>query len=628
MDITKYPYLSNIKSPLDLKKLSEKSLCALADEIRVFLTENVSITGGHLASNLGVVELSIALHYVFDSPHDRVIWDVGHQCYTHKLLTGRADAFDTLRKPGGLSGFTKRSESEHDPFGSGHSSTSLSAGLGFAVADRLSSRDAFTVVVIGDGAFTGGMVSEALNNLDPSLPFLIIFNENEMSISRNVGAFARYISNIRSTKKYFTVKNRTKSALSSSSLGAKIANGLRRLKRKWKNNLYGSNYFENIGLKYLGPVDGNDTEKVIALLEEAKHRGRSAVVHVKTKKGYGYEPAETDPERFHIVYPKKTPQKTFSSVFGEHLSSLAKENGDICAITAAMSHGCGLNSFEKSYPDRFFDVGIAEAHAATFAAGLAAAGKKPVFAVYSSFLQRSYDSLVHDIALQNLPVVIAIDRAGLATADGPTHHGIFDVAFLSSIPGIELYAPASFASLERALECALKSGTPSFIRYPSGEEDKDVLEKLKRRSEYLLESVLEANDCDALIITYGKTCSQALLAAEELKKEGIICKIAVLEKLMPYSQSAAAIMDILPEKKIPILFVEEGIKNGGAAMNIYELIRESEKMSGRRFVIRAIEDFAISEKDKDLYESCRLDTKSLIYNVKEEFFAKSGQNPS
>ena len=433
MDITKFPILSNIKSPSDVKSLSREELLALANELREILISSVSVTGGHLASNLGAVELSIALHYVFDSPRDHIIWDVGHQCYAHKLLTGRAERFDTLRTPGGLSGFTKRSESEHDPFGSGHSSTSLSAGLGFAVADKLDKKKTFTVAVIGDGAFTGGMVSEALNNIDPSLPFIIIFNENEMSISKNVGAFARYISNIRSTKKYFTVKNNTKSALSRTVLGIKLANGLRRLKRKIKNNIYGSNYFENIGLKYLGPVDGNDTEKVIELLEQARKRGTSAVVHLKTKKGLGYPMAEAEPEKFHIVYPKEIPEKTFSSVFGEHLEDIAEKNERVCAITAAMSHGCGLDNFEKRFPDRFFDVGIAEAHAATFAAGLAAAGKIPVFAVYSSFLQRSYDSLVHDIALQELPVVVAIDRAGLADADGPTHHGIFDVSFLTGI---------------------------------------------------------------------------------------------------------------------------------------------------------------------------------------------------
>ncbi len=620
MDKNKFPYLSNINSPLDVKKLSPSELDALASEIRAFLVEKVSVTGGHLASNLGVVELSIALHSVFDSPRDRIIWDVGHQCYTHKILTGRLDGFDTLRAPGGLSGFTKRSESEHDPFGSGHSSTSLSAGLGFAFADRLDGKDSHTVVVIGDGAFTGGMVSEALNNLDPSLPFIIIFNENEMSISKNVGAFARYISNIRSTKKYFTVKNSAKSTLSQTALGSRIANGLRRIKRKIKNNLYGSNYFENIGLKYLGPVDGNDTEKVIELLEHAKKRGTSCVVHLKTKKGLGYAPAEAEPEKFHIVYPKEVPEKTFSSVFGECLTEIAEKDSRVCAITAAMSHGCGLTEFEKRFPDRFFDVGIAESHAATFAAGLAAAGKRPVFAVYSSFLQRSYDNIVHDIALQELPVVVAIDRAGLADADGPTHHGIFDVSFLSAIPNAEIYAPVSFESLKNALYEASASEKPSFIRYPSGEECANALSKLSRVAPHTLAS--GDSECDCVIVTYGRIFRQALDAADKLLADGIRCKVIVLEKLAPYGESASALLNALPDSKAPIVFVEEGIKNGGASMLLCAEMSKTKNTSDRQILIKAIEDFAVSKNGKSALETCGLDSDSIIYNIKEEFFSK------
>ncbi len=620
MDKIKFPILSEIHSPADLKKLPSESLSVLAHEIRSFLIEKVNANGGHLASNLGVVELSIALHRVFDSPRDHIIWDVGHQCYAHKLLTGRAELFDTLRSPGGLSGFTKRSESEHDPFGSGHSSTSLSAALGFAFADRINNKEAFTVSVIGDGAFTGGMVSEALNNLDPSLPFIIIFNENEMSISKNVGAFARYVSNIRSNKRYFAVKNRTRTLLSESAIGIKIANGLRRLKKKLKNNIYGSNYFENIGLKYLGPIDGNDIEKVIFLLEEAKRRHKSVVIHLKTVKGKGYQPAIEDPERFHIVYPKELPEKTFSSVFGDKLLSLAEENKQICAISAAMAHGCGIDSFEKRFPDRFFDVGIAEAHAATFAAGLAASGMSPVFAVYSSFLQRSFDNIIHDIALQNLPVTIAIDRACLAPADGPTHHGIFDVPFLSSVPGIELFAPISFGSLEKALEVSLASKKPSFIRYPSGCEDADALSELKYKNSCALTNFDSPESCDSFIITYGKVFSEAVKASKILSSVGHKCGVIVLEQLLPYDKPSRVLLDLISDKKTPIIFLEEGMKNGGAAMNIYELIRNHPKMSGRRYRIAAIEDFAFSQSAKTIYESCELDAKSLIYILKEEFY--------
>ncbi|MBE6608378.1 MAG: 1-deoxy-D-xylulose-5-phosphate synthase [Ruminococcaceae bacterium] len=620
MDKIKFPILSEINSPADLKKFPAESLPALADEIRSFLIDKVSEKGGHLASNLGVVELSIALHRVFDSPRDRIIWDVGHQCYTHKLLTGRAELFDTLRSPGGLSGFTKISESEHDQFGSGHSSTSLSAALGFAFSDRINNKEAFTVAVVGDGAFTGGMISEALNNLDPSLPFIIIFNENEMSISKNVGAFARYVSNIRSHKRYFAFKNRARTLLSESELGIKIANGLRRLKRKLKNNIYGSNYFENIGLKYLGPIDGNDIEKVIFMLEEAKRRHKSAVIHLKTVKGKGYQPAIDDPELFHIVYPTKLPEKTFSSVFGSKLLSLAEKNNKICAITAAMAHGCGIDSFEKRFPDRFFDVGIAEAHAATFAAGLAASGLSPVFAVYSSFLQRSFDNIIHDIALQNLPVTVAIDRACLAPADGPTHHGIFDVSFLSSVPGVELFAPISFASLEKILEESISSKSPSFIRYPSGCEDRDALSDLHYKNLYALTNFDTPEECDSFIITYGKVFSEAIKTSRMLASVGHKCGVIVLEQLVPYDKSSRALLDLISEKKTPVIFLEEGIKNGSAAMNIYERIRNHPKMSSRRFRIAAIENFAFSERGKTIYESCELDAKSLIYILKEEFY--------
>ena len=620
MDKIKFPILSEINSPEALKNLPKDALPALAGEIRAFLIENVSKTGGHLASNLGVVELSIALHRVFDSPRDHIIWDVGHQCYTHKLLTGRADLFDTLRSEGGLSGFAKMSESEHDPFGSGHSSTSLSAALGFAFSDRIYNKEAFTVAVVGDGAFTGGMISEALNNLDPSLPFIIIFNENEMSISKNVGAFARYVSNIRSHKRYFAFKNRARTLLSECSIGIKIANGLRRLKRKLKNNIYGSNYFENIGLKYLGPIDGNDIDKVLLVLEEAKRRKKSVVIHLKTLKGKGYQPALDNPEHFHIVYPKALPEKTFSSVFGDKLLSLAEKDGSICAITAAMSHGCGMTSFGKRFPDRFFDVGIAEAHAMTFAAGLAASGLSPVFAVYSSFLQRSFDNVIHDVALQKLPVTVAIDRACLASADGPTHHGIFDVPFLSSVPGIELFAPISFDSLEKVLEKSVNSKIPSFIRYPSGAEDTDSLSALKYKNSCILTSFDTPESCDSFIITYGKVFSEAIKASRILASVGHRCGVIVLEQLIPYDRPSRALLDLISEKKTPIIFLEEGIKNGGAAMNIYELIRNHPKMASRRFRIAAIENFAPSESGKTLYESCGIDAKSLIYILKEEFY--------
>lgn len=620
MDLSKYPILVEIGSPEDLKKLPESSLEPLAGEIREFLIENLQKTGGHLASNLGVVELSIALHRVFSSPHDHIIWDVGHQCYTHKMLTGRAELFEELRVPGGLSGFTKRSESEHDPFGCGHSATSLSASLGFAFSDRMSQNEAFTVAVIGDGAFTGGMVSEALNNIDPSLPFLIVFNENEMAISKNVGAFSRYISNIRSTKKYFRFKKGTKSLLSGTALGTRIANGLRRVKKGLKNRIYGSNYFENIGLKYYGPIDGNDISKVTFVLEEAKARRKSAVIHLKTVKGFGYAPAIDDPELFHIVYPGKKCDKTFSQVFGDKLLSLAKGDPDICAISAAMTHGCGLDSFVAELPERLFDVGIAEAHAVTFAAGLAASGKKPIVAIYSSFLQRAYDSILHDVALQGLPVVFAIDRAGLAPADGPTHHGIYDVSFLSGIPGMSIYAPISFESLERMLEEAVSAKAPIAIRYPAGSQDNELISALRPTPSGILEYSIDRG-CDALVVTYGRIASEAKKAIDILADEGMSCRLAVIERLCPYESSSKDLISYikaLPGDSFPIFFLEEGVRSGGFAMNVYERIREDKELAFRKFRILAIDGVGASEKGKNLYESCRIDAGALVYNIKEE----------
>ncbi len=615
MDSIRFPILSKIDSPTDLKKLSRDKLPELASEIRTFLIESVQKTGGHLASNLGAVEATLALHYVFSSPDDKIIWDVGHQCYTHKLITGRKDEFDNLRAPGGLSGFTKISESEHDLFGSGHSSTSLSAALGYAYAGRLAGKNNFSIAFIGDGAFTGGMVSEALNNLDPTLPFLIIFNENEMSISKNVGAFARYVSSIRTTQKYYKLKDRTKSFLSTTKAGVKIDNFLRRMKKKLKNKFYGSNYFENIGLRYYGPIDGNDVEKVIFLLENAKKRGKSAVIHLKTLKGKGFAPAEEMPEYYHGISASAPPSETFSSVFGKKMISLAENNDKICAISAAMSQGCGLDPFAKKFPDRFFDVGIAEAHAATFAAGLAASGMKPVFSVYSSFLQRAFDNVIHDIALQKLPVVVTVDRANLAESDGPTHHGIFDVAFLSSVPNIELYAPASFKSLEKILENAATGDKPTFIRYPSGGEKAEALSELHYSENLLLVNFDDGEECDCFILTYGRIFAEAVKAARLLAEKGKKCGVIVLEKLIPYADTAEKVLALLGDKKAPILFLEEGIRNGGAAMNLYDIMRQNPKFSTRKYKISALDDFAFSKKGEPIIRTCALDAESAIYNI-------------
>ena len=466
-------YLPSIQSPADLRALPSDAIPGLCAEIRETLIETVSRTGGHLASNLGVVELSVAMHRVFDCPRDHMIFDVGHQSYVHKLLTGRYARFDTLRIGGGVSGFTRRSESEYDCFGAGHSSTSLSAALGFAQSDRMTGSDAYTVAVVGDGAFTGGMIHEALNNITPGLRLIIIINENEMSISKNIGRFALHMARLRRKAGYFKTKKGISRVLKHIPLvGDKLFCFARYTKKAFKNALYGSNYFEDMGLYYIGPADGNDYEAVEELLTEAKKLGDSVVIHLKTRKGKGYVPAEEDPGRYHGMAPAgKTSGENFSRRLGEILIAEATGDDRLCAITASMSEGTGLESFRAAHPDRFFDVGIAEEHAMTFAAGLAAGGYHPVTAIYSSFMQRAYDQVIHDIALQSLPVLMCIDRAGLNQADGATHHGLFDVSFLSAIPGVTIYTPATFAGLALSVHTALQSGTPAAIRYPNGGED-------------------------------------------------------------------------------------------------------------------------------------------------------------
>ena len=442
-----YKILGGINSPEDIKKLNKSEISTLTDEIRHFLVERVEKNGGHLASNLGAVELTLAIHTVFDSPSDHIIFDVGHQSYVHKIITGRREDFETLRKAGGLSGFTLRRESEHDPFGAGHSSTSISAALGFAEADALAGKSCHTVCVIGDGAYTGGMAHEALNNSNPELPLVIILNENGMSISSNKGAFATYLSGVRISGGYRSFKENTKSVLSHLPFGKALTRFSTLLKNKVKSLLYRPNYFEELGLYYIGPIDGNDYEKVTKALTLAKKTGRSCVVHLKTVKGYGYNPAESYPDEYHSVYTKGD-ATSYHSVMSDELISLAKEDDKILAVTAAMGKGTGLAAFGEQYKDRYFDVGIAEPHALTFSAGLAAGGYKPFTAIYSTFLQRGYDNIIHDIALQNLPVRIIVDRAGLAVSDGATHHGIFDVSYLSGIPGMSIFAPASYKSLK------------------------------------------------------------------------------------------------------------------------------------------------------------------------------------
>lgn len=617
------PLLYSVNSPDDLKKLSQEQLEQLAGEIRAFLVERVEENGGHLASNLGVVEMTLAIHRVFSTPQDHLIFDVGHQSYVHKLITGRRDDFVTLRKGGGMSGFPKRSESEHDCFGTGHSSTSLSAALGFAEADRLSGSDAYTVCVLGDGAYTGGMIHEALNNCRKKLRLIIILNENEMSISKNIGRFAKSLSRLRSSKGYFKTKNGIVSFLGKIPwLGRRMHSLIRRTKMAMKAALYGSNYFENLGLYYLGPVDGNDEAAVERLLIEAKESKQSCVIHLKTKKGKGYAPAEATPDKFHGMPPKSCSVpvgNNFSKEMGSILTEMATEDERICAITAAMADGTGLLSFQQAHPARFFDVGIAEEHAVTFAAGLAANGYKPVVAVYSTFLQRAYDSIIHDVALQNLPVVFCIDRAGLNASDGATHHGVFDVAFLSQIPNLRIYTPITYAALRVAMREALQADCPCAIRYPSGYENGQIYERfyngtdtddVRARCDYALK---DAESLDVCVIAHGRIVNAAIKAQMQLSEQGKTVGIILLEQLKPYDLVAEQIESLLPKKACRVIFLEEEIRAGGMGMLLYDALKGKTCMQNKSCRWLALDDdFGIQEKDEHIWRSVGVDAESIV----------------
>ncbi|MBE6628497.1 MAG: 1-deoxy-D-xylulose-5-phosphate synthase [Ruminococcaceae bacterium] len=616
-----YPLLEQINSPDDLKKLSKEEIPALSGEIRSFLIEQVTEHGGHLASNLGAVELTLAIHRVFSTPTDHVIFDVGHQSYIHKLITGRRDRFDTLRQGGGLGGFPKRSESEHDCFGTGHSSTSLSAALGFAEADRIAGSDAYTVCVLGDGAYTGGMIHEALNNCRKDLHLIIVINENEMSISKNIGRFAKNLSSLRSGERYFKTKRVTASVLHHIPLiGKPMFRFLLRMKIALKSALYGSNYFENLGLTYFGPVDGNDEAAVERLLREAKKADQSCVIHLKTKKGMGYAPAEEHPDLFHGMSPckKMKPEGTsFSDEMGLLLTEKAKELPNLCAITAAMAEGTGLHHFRAAHPDRFFDVGIAEEHAVTFAAGLSAGGCIPVVSIYSTFLQRAYDNIVHDVALQNLPVVLCVDRAGLNAADGATHHGIFDVAFLSEIPNVKIYTPVTRAGLRLSLEKALAEKSVAAIRYSNGYEDLSVKETFYGAEDPVDVGVRKNYDdpdaLDAVIITHGRIVKEAMKAVELLKAQGKNVGILLLEQLKPYAETAEMILPLLPQKPCKLIFLEEEIRTGGMGMLLSDaLVRRSETENKEMILMAIDESFVVQEKNESILKTAGLDAESIV----------------
>ena len=561
--------LDKIKGPADVRKLSYRQLELLAAEIRTFLVETTSRNGGHLASNLGVVELTIAMYRVFDFPKDKVVWDVGHQSYTHKLLSGRKQGFYELRKYGGLSGFPKRRESEYDAFDTGHSSTSVSAGLGIAQARDLLGEDYNVISVIGDGSMTGGMAYEALNNVSQhKSKFIIILNDNNMSISRNVGGMHKYLSSLRAAGGYNNLKKSVKADLTKIPLvGSKMVDGISRTKNSLKQLVIPDMFFENMGVTYLGPVDGHDLRAVVKILKEAKALDKPCLIHLLTCKGKGYKPAEEHPEKFHGVSPfviatgkpaKPKAKPNYTDIFAEAMCELGEEEPRLVGVTAAMPDGTGLAKFGEKFPERFFDVGIAEEHAVTSAAGMAAAGLKPVVAIYSSFLQRAFDQIMMDVCLQELPVVFCLDRAGLVGSDGETHQGILDLTYLTAIPNMTVMAPKNRWELKDMLRYALSLESPVAIRYPRGEAY-DGLEDLRAPMEYGKAEVLY-EESEIALLAVGSMVSTAEHIREKLHKMGYPCSLYNGRFVKPIDTD---MIDRIAEKHRYLITLEENIQRGG-----------------------------------------------------------------
>ena len=572
--------LDQIKQSSDIKKLTEEDYPVLAQEIRQFLIEKISHTGGHLASNLGVVELTMALHLAFDLPKDKIIWDVGHQAYTHKLLSGRKAGFDELRQFGGMSGFPKRAESPYDAFDTGHSSTSISAGLGIAQAREIQGEDYSVISVIGDGALTGGMAYEALNNAAQlKKNFIIVLNDNKMSISENVGGMSRYLSSVRTKESYAELKKGVDRALSAIPVvGKSLSYVLYLAKNGVKQLFVPGMLFEDMGITYLGPVDGHNVPELVRTLKEAKRVRHAVLVHVITKKGKGYAPAEKNPARFHGVDPfdiatgqplKKKQYPSYTEVFSKKICELAGENRKIVAVTAAMPDGTGLTRFSKKFPDRFFDVGIAEAHAVTSAAGMASAGLKPVVAVYSSFLQRGYDQILHDVCLQKLPVLFAIDRAGLVGSDGETHQGIFDISFLSLVPGMTIMAPKNRWELADMLRFAVDYEGPIAVRYPRGTAY-DGCEEFRAPIRYGKSEVIYEEESIA-IVSVGHMFEEALKTRRLIKETGYNCTLVNARFVKPVDEQ---MIEELAKNHSLIVTIEENILCGGFGERVTEYVSE------------------------------------------------------
>ena len=607
------PLLDTIDSPADLRQLDEHELVGLAEELRRFLIEVTSTTGGHLAPGLGTVELTIALHYVFDTPNDRLVWDIGHQAYPHKILTGRRRQMSTIRKAGGLSGFLKRTESEYDTFGAGHSSTSISAALGMAVAAQLDDVPRQVTAIIGDGALTAGQAMEALYNAgDMDANLLVILNDNEMSISRNVGAMSNYLARILSGRAYTTVREGSKTVLGT-------APPVQAFARRWEEHLKGmvmpSTLFEELGFNYIGPINGHDMPTLISTLRNMKAMEGPRFLHIATQKGKGFKPAEGEPVAFHGIEPfdpstgkveKKSSKRTYTQVFGDWLCDMAGADKRLVGITPAMREGSGLTRFAENYPKRYFDVGIAEQHALTFAAGTACEGLKPVVAIYSTFLQRAYDQLIHDISVQGLDVTFAIDRAGIVGADGPTHQGTFDLSFLRCVPGLTVFAPADEAECRNMLYTAFLHPGPTAVRYPRG-SGPGVTENQQMTQVPIGKAQLRREGREVALLAFGSTLAPALEAGEDLD--------ATVVNMRSVKPLDTEMIKQLADTHELLVTVEENSIRGGAGAGVAETLAQYERASA--LLMLGLPDQHIEQGDPaEVLAQCGLDATGIVKSVR------------
>lgn len=612
-----YKILDNIKNPNDVKKLSFEELNILAEELREFMLENISKTGGHVASNLGIVELTLALFKCFNFDEDKIVFDVGHQCYPYKILTGRKEEFDTLRQYKGISGFPKRDESKYDFFDTGHSSNSISAALGMAKARDIQFKKYEVVSVIGDGALTGGMAYEGLNGLGFSkTKMIVILNDNQMAISPNVGGMSEYLGRIRINKRYNDIKKAVYNHLEYKNSVVKF---IRKIKNSIKSLVVPSMFFEDLGIRYIGPIDGHNIKEMVEILDKVKLLDEPVVIHIVTKKGKGYEPAEVEPDKFHGIskfdvktgeIAKKSEKITYSNTFGEAIVKIAKNNKNVVAITAAMTGGTGLNKFSKEFPERFFDVGIAEEHAVTFAAGMAAEGMQPIFAVYSTFLQRGFDQIIHDVCMQNLPVIFMIDRAGLVGNDGETHQGVFDLSYLSMVPNLTILAPKCVEEVETMLKYALSLKSPVAIRYPRG-GDIVELEPIKKFEKGKWEIVSGGEKL--AIVAVGKMVQYAVKAKEELKEYKINPMIINATSVKPVDTH---IIKRLIREKYNIITLEDNVAIGGFGSLMLKSLNNGAYKG--KFRSMAFRDRFISHGNVDtLMHQEKMDVDEIVYLSKK-----------